>query len=133
MRFWEFKFLKETICKKETVLFFLTGIINTFFGYLIYSILIYFGVAYSVSLLVSTVLGVVFNYFTFGSVVFKQNVKLKVFLKFIISYSFVYFVNVLLLSFLVDILFLTPYLSQLFCMAPVVLINWCLLKFWVFV
>jgi putative flippase GtrA len=125
-------FLKR-LYSAQIIHFALTGLVNTFFGYFIYVLLIYLGVSYSVALLVSTILGVLFNYLTFGSVVFRREKEWRIFFKFILSYFFVYIINVFLLKLLVDGLSIDPYSSQLLCMIPSVSVSWVLLKYWVYI
>ncbi|MBT2918488.1 GtrA family protein [Vibrio anguillarum] len=128
-----FGLLFKKLYSTQIIRFALTGLVNTFFGYFIYALLIYLGVVYSVALLISTVLGVLFNYLTFGSVVFKIEKEWRIFFKFIFSYLCVYIINVFLLKLLVDGLSIDPYSSQLLCMIPSVSVNWVLLKYWVYI
>jgi len=48
------------------------GLINTVVGYGIYGILILLNVPYLVALLMATIMGVIFNYFSIGRLVFKS-------------------------------------------------------------
>lgn len=52
--------------------FLLVGAVNTCFGYLIYASAVFIGFRPSVALLIATVLGVGFNFMSFGKVVFKR-------------------------------------------------------------
>ncbi|WP_180980321.1 GtrA family protein [Vibrio diazotrophicus] len=128
-----FGLIFKKLYSAQIIRFALTGLVNTFFGYFIYALLIYLGVVYSGALFVSTILGVLFNYLTFGSVVFRRAKEWRIFFKFILSYFFVYIINVFLLKLLVDNLSIDPYSSQLLCMIPSVSVNWVLLKFWVYI
>jgi len=79
--------------------FVLVGVLNTIFGYGLYCIFIYFGLATEVAVLLSTVLGVLFNFKTTGSFVFKNKDNRLIF-RFIASYVLTYFVNVGIIWFL---------------------------------
>ena len=46
------------------------GVLNTVFGYSVYAALIFAGLSYLIALFLSTIAGVVFNYFSFGRIVF---------------------------------------------------------------
>ncbi len=78
------------------VRFLLVGALNTVFGYSVFAILIVVGVHYAVAALVSTVLGVLFNFKTTGRFVFstRQNSML---IRFVGVYAISYAVGVLLL------------------------------------
>jgi len=52
--------------------FIAVGLLNTVVGYAIYGILILLNVPYLAALLVSTIAGVIFNYFSIGRLVFKS-------------------------------------------------------------
>jgi len=76
----------------QIIRFFVVGGLNTLFGYTIYSILILISVHYSIAALISTVIGVVFNFFTTGRIVFKNH-EFKLIFKFVIVYGIIYVVN----------------------------------------
>lgn len=50
--------------------FLLVGGLNTVFGYGVYALLLFLGLHYAVAILCSTVLGVLFNFNTYGRLVF---------------------------------------------------------------
>ena len=74
--------------------FIFVGALNTAFGYFIFLFLIWIGLHYSIALLVSQIIGVLFNYKTTGYLVF-QNKTNKLIIKFFIVYGFLYLLNVL--------------------------------------
>jgi len=78
------------------VRFLFVGGINTLFGYLVFSILILLQIHYAVASLFSTILGVLFNFFTTGRIVFKNNDPKLVF-RFFGTYGLTYIIGVLLL------------------------------------
>ena len=113
--------------------YFFTGIINTIVGYAIYAVLLFIKVPYKVALLLATIAGVIFNYFSFGRIVFRNCSGGKVvFVKFISAYIFVYIANVALLKLLIDNFHVTPYLGQVICLPLSVFLSWLLLNYWVY-
>lgn len=68
--------------------FLLVGVLNTIFGYSVYWIFLQLGLHYSLAVLLSTVLGVLFNYKTIGKLVFKSHGN-----SFLIKFSLVYVVQ----------------------------------------
>ena len=90
--------LIKTIWSIRFVRFLFVGGLNTLFSYVIYAILILLNVHFTVATLISTILGIIFNFFTTGSIVFR-NRKLSLMLRFFLVYGFTYLVNILLLSF----------------------------------
>lgn len=55
---------------RQFIRFLVAGCINTLFGYGVFSLLVLAGLGPDISLLVATVAGVLFNYFTTGKIVF---------------------------------------------------------------
>lgn len=82
--------------------FIFIGITNTLFGYGIYFLLIKFQLHFSLALLISTSLGIAFNFKTIGIFVFKESKNSLIF-KFTVVYGLLYFLNVLGIKFLNEI------------------------------
>jgi putative flippase GtrA len=83
-----------TVLKQSTFIrFVLVGAINTLFGMGIYCLCILAGFQYWSASLISTILGVLFNFKTIGALVFKNNSNRLIF-RFVLCYSFVYGLNV---------------------------------------
>jgi putative flippase GtrA len=112
--------------------FLVIGLINTIFGYSLYSTLIYIEFPIEISLLSSTLIGVIFNFVSFSKLLFKENLFAFLFLKFVICYILIYFLNIELLKFLINIRNLNPFLSQALCLPIFVIISWLLLRFFVY-
>lgn len=81
----------------QFIRFLFTGGINTLFGYTIYTLLILIHLHFSIASLCSTILGILFNFFTMGRIVF-TNKENKLIFKFFGVYGISYLVNVFLLS-----------------------------------
>jgi putative flippase GtrA len=75
------------------------GLINTLFGYLLFIFLIWLNLHYWLALLISQIIGVLFNYKTTGYLVF-ENKSNKLIFYFFLVYGFMYLINVLELYFL---------------------------------
>ena len=109
-----------------------SGLINTVFGFGIYSVLIYLGLAYLMALLISTFLGVIFNFFSFSHLVFKGRWNSFAFSKFIAAYVINYLFNSGMLITLTKIFLFDPYLGQVLCILPSVILSWILMNYWVY-
>ena len=77
--------------------FLFVGGINTLFGYFVFSVLILLQIHYSIASLLATILGVLFNYFTTGRIVF-NNRDSKLLIKFFGVYGITYLINLLFLK-----------------------------------
>jgi putative flippase GtrA len=118
--------------KKQAAKFLLAGLINSFFGYALYAALIFCGIYALLALLVSTIGGVLFNYFSFSRMVFSGIGGPMVLLRFLISYFVVYSVNSILLIVILSIDNLNPYISQIICMPITISLTWFLMRGWVY-
>ena len=78
------------------VRFLFVGGINTLFGYSVFSVFILLQIHYALASLLSTIIGVLFNFFTTGKIVFKNNDP-KLILKFFGVYGIIYLINLLFL------------------------------------
>lgn len=72
--------------------FLVAGILNTAFGYGLFAALLTIGLHYSISLALSTILGILFNFKSFGKIVFKSKGN-KNFIRFLSVYFIGYLVN----------------------------------------
>lgn len=117
---------------ERIVRFFGVGVLNTFFGYGIYAVLISANLPYLVALFMATVAGIIFNYFSLGRMVFKARGGWLGFGKFILAYALVYVINAILLSMLTQVFHLNAYVGQIICVLPNVVIGWLLMSYWVY-
>ena len=108
------------------------GLLNTAVGYGIYAALLLIGMQYLVALLLATIAGVIFNYFSIGKIVFKARSGWLMFGRFITAYITVYVVNAAFLNILTVNFSLNPYLGQMLCILPNVAISWLLMNCWVY-
>lgn len=112
--------------------FLAAGVLNTVFGYSVFAALLFFGVPYLAALFVATVAGVVFNYFSFGRMVFDGHGNWSVFGRFVAAYLVIYAVNAALLGILKTYFLLSPYVGQVICIPLGVLLSWLLMNYWVY-
>lgn len=74
------------------VRFLLVGGINTLFGYGVFALCIFIGIHYAAAALIATVCGVLFNFKTTGTIVFKNGDNALIF-RFLGVYAALYTVN----------------------------------------
>ena len=87
----------------------LVGGVNTAFGYSVFVILLFFGFHYSLAVLVATILGVLFNFQSYGRLVFQAH-SWNLLGRFVFVYTIIYLANItLLLAF--DLLVSNLYIS----------------------
>ena len=95
-----FKFVKKALNENQTFIkFIFIGIINTIFGYGIYLLFLLIGFNFVIAALLSTILGIIFNFFTTGRFVFKSTNHYLI-LKFVMVYIFIYLFTISGLSIL---------------------------------
>ena len=83
----------------KSVLFYkylLIGGVNTVFGYCVFAFLLFFGIHYSLAVLVATILGILFNFQTYGRFVFKNH-SWNLLGRFVFVYTIIYLVYITLL------------------------------------
>ena len=115
---------------KRVVRFLIVGFVNTLFGYSIYATLILLGVSYSIAILLATIIGVVFNFFTIGSIVFQSFDWSKIYL-FVTVYFCSYGINVFCLYILISYGF-NSLVAGVISMPLVAALTYIGLKFLVF-
>ena len=119
------------VINNKFVRFIFVGLLNTAFGIGLYCFLIYLGFPYYLSLLLSTVLGVLFNFKTIGVIVF-NNRNNGLLIKFSLCYAFVYVINVFLVKILVEFTALDNYLAGVIIIPFTAIISFVIQKNFVF-
>jgi len=120
MKFWSIQFFR----------FLLVGGINTLFGYLIFSALILLKFHFSIASLLGTILGVIFNYFTTGRIVFNHR-NPRLIIKFFGVYGITYLVNLFFLN-IFDKLHMNMLIAGAILIFPIALLSYFLNKTFVF-
>lgn len=115
---------------RQGLRFLLAGGVNTLFGWSVYSLCIHVGLPPWSALLLSTVLGVAFNFMTIGGYVFRAAVRAHL-PRFVAAYGLVYALN------LGALYALRPWVSgdilaQSLLTPPMALLCFVLMKRWVF-
>lgn len=116
----------------KVVRFLVTGVLNTLFGYAVFSGLLWLSVQYLIALMLATIAGVIFNYFSFGRLVFQTEVHWRIFAKFVAAYATIYAINAALLAALTKYCSLSPYVGQIICIPVSVGLSWLLMNHWVY-
>jgi putative flippase GtrA len=124
--------LLSGLLQNKTRRFLFSGLINSVFGYSIYAALIYLELPYLIALLISTILGVIFNFFNFGRMVFGRYWNWFVFCRFVIAYALIYVFNSFILIMLTNEFMFSPYLGQVLCIPPSIILSWILMNCWVY-
>lgn len=122
----------EKFLELKKLKFLATGIINTIFSYTIFSLLIYAQLQVGYALLISTIAGVIFNYFSYKGAVFKQRANLGNFSKHVFTYLIIYSLNVVIVYLIINFITANPYVAQLICIPILISISWILMNKWVF-
>lgn len=112
------------------VLFFIVGGVNTLFGYSLYALLLYLHLHYALASLLSTIVGVLFNFKTTGVIVFKNHNNCLL-LRFIGVYSVTYLLNIGGLK-IFSIYNANMYLAGAVLVLPIALLAFILQKKFVF-
>lgn len=105
------------------------GVVNVLFGYCLFALLIWFGLEVYVAQLVGHVLGMTFNYFTYSRYAFAGHQSSK--RSFAMSYVLNYFLALVGLWVALK-LFPSPYVAGFVATIAVSLINYFILKRFVF-
>ena len=125
--------LKDKILTLDNhfIRFILVGILNTMVGYGLFALFIYLGLHYSLAVLFSTILGVLFNFKSIGKFVFNSNNNERIY-HFIGVYVLLYLLNVSGLWGLSSIGMENMYVAGAILLAPLAIISFILNKNFVF-
>lgn len=112
---------------RQFVRFLVAGGVNTLFGYSAYAVFVLAGLTPAIALLAATVLGVLFNFVTFGGFVF-HGLNRAAIPRFVVAYGVVYTLNLALLEALREFGGLRPLVAQLVCLPVVIPATFILLR-----
>lgn len=102
--------------------FIAVGVLNTFVGYGIYAICLWFGLHYTASIAVSVILGTLFNFRSTGTLVFQSTANHRIY-RFLAVYVVLYTLNVSGVALLLS-LGLDAYEAGLVMLPPLALISY---------
>jgi len=105
------------------------GIVNTAFGYGLYALFVWIGLNMYLAQIIAHVLGVAFNYFTYSRHAFQDSDVSKG--RFILSYAVNYLLGLAALWSASHVI-PSPYLAGFVAVVIVSLLNYLILKNWVF-
>lgn len=110
--------------------FIAVGVLNTANGYVLFSTFIYLGLHYTLASLFATILGVLFNFKTYGRFVFKSGNN-KLIFRFIGVYLFTYLLGILCLK-AFSLFSISMYVAGLILIIPFAIISFFLNSRFVF-
>ncbi len=110
--------------------FLVVGALNTLFGYSVFAGLVLAGVSSMPALVLTYVVGVLFNFMTTRKLVFNRSGH-SAFLRFIVAYVVIYFFNAGLLE-LFEAAGASALVGQAICLPVVAVFSFVLFKFQVF-
>lgn len=123
--------VSDRATRRQFVRFIAVGLLNTGFGYLVFSVCVLAGVPPMPSLVLTYLLGVPFNFMTTGMLVF-DNHRHVLFWRFVVAYGVIYFFNVASYHLLVAAVGAGPLLAQAICLPAVAVFAFILFKVHVF-
>jgi putative flippase GtrA len=118
------------LLNRQFVRFLLVGVVNSLFGYACFFGLLQAGLHYSAALGIATVLGVLFNFKSTGTVVFRSTNN-GLLWRFIASYAVVYLLNLAGLG-LLQRVGVSPQLAGAVLLLPAAVLSFVLNKKFVF-
>lgn len=127
----------KSLCEKfniswRFIKFLFVGVLNTLFGYGVFALFNFIGLHYTISTLLATVSGVLFNFKTTGCIVFKNGDN-RLIIKFVLVYSFTYFLTVFTLSLFDKFQLHNMYINYAILLPLNAIISYVLMKKIVFV
>ncbi len=121
----------RTPARVQFVKFLFVGGLNTLFGYGVFSFFIWLGFNDVLAPLFSTIINVLFNFVTYGNLVFKNN-NWRLIFRFFAVYSIVYVSNVIGLISFAKCGLENRYISGFILLFPLALLSFILNKKYVF-
>ena len=115
---------------RQIVRFLAVGVLNTAFGYAVFAAGVLVGLSSGLALAIAMVIGVIFNFFTLGRLVFDSRDPTRL-PRFVGVYVLTYVVNLGMLA-LWEKAGVGPLLAQLACLPVTVSLTFVLMRFLVF-
>lgn len=124
--------IKEFLIKhKRFIKFLFVGGLNTAFGYCVFALFIWMEMHYSVASFLGTVLGIIFNFFTTGRLVF-ANIDNSLIFRFFLVYGLNWLINVSLIWVITLTGYTNMYVIGIALVLPCAVISYVLMKTIVF-
>ncbi len=112
--------------------FLFVGALNTIFGYSVFALFNFLNFHYTLSTLLATIIGVLFNFKTTGVIVFK-NGNNRLLLRFVSIYTLMYLITILELKMFVLLNLTNMYVNYAIVLLPNAMISYFLMKRTVFI
>jgi putative flippase GtrA len=122
--------LIKKLLHNKIIRFFLVGGLNTAFGYGLFALLIYMGLHYVLASFICTILGIIFNFKTIGSLVFNNKDNMFIF-KFLGVYGINYVLGILFLA-IFKYFGINEYIGGAIIIVPMGLFGYVLFHYFVF-
>ncbi|WP_019228187.1 GtrA family protein [Sedimentibacter sp. B4] len=118
---------------RELISYLVAGILTTLVNFLIYYVLIFFGIEYKAANTTAFLISVIFAFFINKKYVFLSNKEsTKEFMKFFSGRIFTYALDIGTMMVLVELLGASLYSAKIWANAVVMVSNYLLSKFWIF-
>lgn len=118
---------------KKFIKFIFVGILNTIVSYLLFAGIFFLTANKELTLTLSFVIAVVFNYFMVAHYVFKDKREFKKLIKFFLVYILLYIVNFIHLKIFVDIYSINVYLAQFLTLVYLPILSFYINNKYVFI
>ena len=118
------------ILESHFLRFLIVGGVNTLFGLVVYALLALTAMPTWIVLLISNLIGMIFNFFTTGGVVF-SDVSISRFPRFFICYGAIYLIYLELINWL-DPILNSRIIAMSIIVLPVTVLSYLILNFFVF-
>src|SRR4051812_24112346 len=115
------------ILKKPFVKFLFVGGINTAFGYLTFALIIFFVKSLYISVVLSNIIGVIFNFNTYGRLVFYSKDNSRIF-RFIVAYLIIMLLQISLIKVLIGVGIPNNYIAAAIILLPMAALSFLLLS-----
>lgn len=104
------------LIQHKLIRFLLVAGLNTLFGYGIFALLVFLNVHYAIATFIATIAGLLFNFKTYGILVFKNKSNRLIF-RFLLVYGFLYLCNIGFI-FILKKVGIKPYISGALWLIP---------------
>jgi putative flippase GtrA len=122
--------MHRLIFDRQFHLFVAVGIVNTVVGYGLFALFIFTGMHYTVASFLATVLGILFNFKSTGTIVFKSRDN-RLLLRFFGVYGITYLLNIAFLA-VFDYFNVSMYVAGALLLAPMAVVSFLMNRKFVF-
>lgn len=130
IKYFNLQYLKN-LFEFQTIRFLVIGAINTAFGFTVFSAMMIAGLALWQALIGSTLAGIIFNFFTYGGVVFRQLSYTRA-PRFVLAYLFILSVNAWLIEYISNNYETGKILAAAYVVIPMAIVSYLILNNFVF-